>query len=85
MIDNAHWPDDDTGPTEETTETDAASVAPPVDGAAHAEADVRATLEERDDGPDELTMYPAGAEGFELMSTWVTAREGSYVALSKMR
>ncbi|RXK46612.1 DUF7511 domain-containing protein [Halorientalis pallida] len=35
--------------------------------------------------PAECTLYPADASGIELMSTWVTAREGSFVSLDTVR
>jgi hypothetical protein len=35
--------------------------------------------------PAECTLYPADAEGMELMTSWITAREGSFVRLERMR
>lgn len=35
--------------------------------------------------PAECTLYPADADGMELMTSWVTAREGSFVSLERMR
>jgi len=83
MFDNAHRSDDETTPSDATGEAETEAFALPVDVAPDPE--VRAELESRADGPDELTLFPADAEEFELMTTWLTAREGSYVALSEMR
>ncbi|MFB6155595.1 MAG: hypothetical protein ABEJ22_06840 [Haloferacaceae archaeon] len=82
MIDNAHRSDDG-GRHDETTARKTEAFVLPVDVAP--DPDVRAKLEEREDCPDELTMYPADAEGYDLMTTWITAREGSFVSLSAMR
>lgn len=38
-----------------------------------------------DDAPDECTLAPRDAEGVELMSRWITAAEGSFVAVEEMR
>jgi hypothetical protein len=38
-----------------------------------------------DDGPVECTLYPEGLTGYERMSTWITAREGSFVSLDDWR
>lgn len=45
----------------------------PAAGALHA------VTVERDDGPDECTLYPRGASGVDRMSAWITAEEGSFV------
>lgn len=82
MIDNAHRPDDG-GRREETTAQETEAFVLPVDVAP--DPDVRAKLEECEDGPDELTMYPADIGEYDLVTTWITAREGSFVALSAMR
>lgn len=37
-----------------------------------------------DDAPDELTIYPTDATDEELLTTWVSAQEDSYVDLSEM-
>jgi hypothetical protein len=51
----------------------------------HPAADYRAEIVEYDDAPDECTIYPADAQEWELMTRWITAREGSYVDLEEMR
>jgi len=33
-----------------------------------------------EDGTTFCTMYPVDASGMELMTAWITAREGSFVA-----
>lgn len=38
-----------------------------------------------DDGDAACTLYPSDANGVELMSTWVSADAGSYVAVADMR
>jgi hypothetical protein len=37
------------------------------------------------DGRRECTLYPRGASGVDLMSSWITADEGSYVPLDETR
>lgn len=37
------------------------------------------------DQPAECTLYPVDANGLDLMSTWITAQEGSFVGLESMR
>lgn len=38
------------------------------------------------DGHDaECTIYPADAEGMDLMTRWITAAEGSFVRLEDVR
>lgn len=81
MFDNAHIPDDEASRPE--TNDDGGVFAEPLDVAP--DPDVRAEVVERDDGLDELTVSPADAEGFDRMTTWITAREGSYVSLGEMR
>lgn len=48
-------------------------------------ADLRAVVEEHDDGPDECTLFPPEADDESLVAEWITAEEGSYVALGEMR
>lgn len=48
-------------------------------------SNVVATVETRDDGPDECTLFPCDVEGVDLMTTWMTAREDSFVDLESMR
>ncbi|ADE04094.1 MULTISPECIES: DUF7511 domain-containing protein [Haloferax] len=38
-----------------------------------------------DDAPDECTIFPAGLTEDELLTTWLSAQEGAYVALAEMR
>ena len=38
-----------------------------------------------DDAPDECTIYPADTEEWDLLTTWISAAEGSYVELAAMR
>lgn len=45
----------------------------------------RAVVEEYDDRADQCTIYPRETAGIDRMSTWITAREGSYVRLDEMR
>ncbi|WP_410766514.1 hypothetical protein [Haloferax sp. DFSO60] len=37
-----------------------------------------------DDAPDECTIFPAGLSENELLTTWLSAQEGSYVSLAEM-
>jgi len=46
---------------------------------------VVATVERSDDGPDECTLFPCNVDGLDLMTTWMTAREDSFVDLESMR
>lgn len=38
-----------------------------------------------DDGPDECTVYPVDVTEDELLTRWITAEEGSYVSVHRMR
>jgi hypothetical protein len=38
-----------------------------------------------DDSPPECTIFPLDATEDELLTTWVSAEEGSFVALDEMR
>lgn len=42
-------------------------------------------IERRQFQPDLCTIYDPEAEGYELMATWITASEGSYVSLEAWR
>ena len=42
-------------------------------------------VERYDDAPDEFTLYPADCEESEVVTTWISAREGSYVDVEAMR
>jgi len=44
-----------------------------------------ARVESYDDAPDECTIHPADATADTLTTTWITAREGSFVRLDTMR
>ena len=44
-----------------------------------------ARIESYDDAPDECTIHPADAPADALTTTWITAREGSFVRLDAMR
>jgi|GEM_PF-594572 len=37
------------------------------------------------DGPAECTLFPPEATDLELMTNWITAREGSFCSLEDMR
>jgi hypothetical protein len=37
------------------------------------------------DRPAECTLFPPEADDFERMTTWITAREGSFVSLDDVR
>lgn len=37
-----------------------------------------------DDASDECTIYPTDVEEWELVTTWISAQEGSYVSLAEM-
>ncbi|WP_254766851.1 DUF7511 domain-containing protein [Salinilacihabitans rarus] len=40
---------------------------------------------ENDDAPNECALFPREASEEELLTTWITAHEGSYVDLESMR
>ncbi|MCU4751129.1 hypothetical protein OB919_03885 [Halobacteria archaeon AArc-curdl1] len=40
---------------------------------------------ENDDGPDECAMFPRYGSNESLMTTWISAREGSYVDRESIR
>ncbi|MFC6824079.1 DUF7511 domain-containing protein [Halopelagius fulvigenes] len=44
-----------------------------------------ATVVSYDDEPDECTIYPADADDDELVTTWISAKSGSFVSLADMR
>lgn len=46
---------------------------------------LRATVVEYDDAPDECTIYPQDVSHWDRMTTWITAEEGSYVDLTSLR
>lgn len=51
------------------------------DGLEGATMKLRATIVEYEDAPDECTIYPSDTAGVERMTTWISAKEGSYVDL----
>ena len=44
-----------------------------------------ATVVSYDDAPDECTLYPVGATEQELLTCWISAESGSYLALADAR
>ncbi len=40
---------------------------------------------ENDDEPNECALFPASASESELMTTWISAQEGSFVDLASSR
>ncbi|WP_246998688.1 DUF7511 domain-containing protein [Halosolutus gelatinilyticus] len=40
---------------------------------------------ENPDAPDECAIFPRGADDDELMTTWITAHDDSFVDLASMR
>jgi Trk K+ transport system NAD-binding subunit len=46
---------------------------------------VVAVVAETGDGDEECTLFPADADERDLPTTWLSAEEGSFVALSEMR
>ena len=40
---------------------------------------------ENEDAPDECAIFPCDATENELLTTWVTAQEGSYIDLESIR
>jgi len=46
---------------------------------------LQAIVEKYDERPDQCTIFPSRTDGVERMSTWITAREGSFVDLQTMR
>ncbi|WP_129113258.1 DUF7511 domain-containing protein [Halegenticoccus tardaugens] len=50
-----------------------------------AEIRLTAKIVELDDESVECTIYPPDATGMDLMTTWITAGEGSFVDLDSVR
>ena len=48
-------------------------------------ADFTSTEVSYDDAPDELTIYPCDVDDHVLLTTWITALDGSYHDLDSMR
>ncbi len=40
---------------------------------------------ESDDGSDRCTLHPRDASSEELADTWITAAEGSYISVTRIR
>lgn len=40
---------------------------------------------EHDDAPDECAIFPREASEDELLTTWISAHDGSFVGLESMR
>ncbi|WP_137284440.1 DUF7511 domain-containing protein [Halorussus salinisoli] len=58
---------------------------PPTDDASSDRLDaLTAVVVEHDSQSDECTLYPDGASDEALVTEWITAEEGSYVALDEM-
>jgi hypothetical protein len=47
--------------------------------------ELQAIVEKYEERPDQCTIFPSNSEGVERMSTWVSAREGSFVDVGTMR
>ncbi|UPW01416.1 hypothetical protein M0R88_04765 [Halorussus gelatinilyticus] len=69
----------------DVTSPNADDCAPTDDPPSDRPADLRAVVEERDDRPDECTLYPPDADDEALVAEWITAEEGSFVDLDEMR
>lgn len=57
----------------------------PGTGEAVSPPEYEATVVSYDDEPDECTIYPANATDEEVVTTWISAKSGSYVSLADMR
>lgn len=47
----------------------------------HDDIQIRATVVEYEDEPDELTFYRADTDGDSWLTEWISAKEGDYVHL----
>lgn len=54
------------------------------DGALGGSLQLRATVVEYENAPDECTIYPRGVSGMEQMTTWMSAEEDSFVDLESV-
>ncbi len=45
------------------------------------ESPLCATIVEYDNAPNECTIFPREASGLRQMTTWITAKEGSFIDL----
>lgn len=48
-------------------------------------SDLTASVVEYSDEPTECTIYPGDAPPEQLLTTWISAREGSFVDPTEMR
>ena len=70
---------DDTDAMKTTTpEMPEAHIAPATD------MEYTAIVAPYDDAPDECTIFPEGLTEDEVLTTWISAQEGSYVSLDEM-
>ena len=69
-----------TAPTNADDESPPTATSPP-----DRPDDLAAIVVECEVGPDECTLYPRGASDEALVTEWITAEAGSYVALAAMR
>lgn len=67
-------------------DTDATMTTPEPGATASPADDVEyvAIVAPYDDAPDECTIFPAGLSEEELLTTWISAKEGSFVSLDEM-
>lgn len=47
--------------------------------------DLHAVIEEYDDEPDECTILPGGVSPERVTTTWISAKNGSFVPLDENR
>ncbi len=47
--------------------------------------DIEFIVESDDNGHDQCTLYPREASEEEILASWITAQEGSYVSLADVR
>ncbi|WP_416840310.1 hypothetical protein [Haloferax sp. DFSO52] len=69
---------DDTDAMTTTTREQGSNVSPADD------VEYVAIVAPYDDAPDECTIFPTGLSEAELLTTWISAEEGSYVSLDEM-
>jgi hypothetical protein len=77
MSGTPHRRDGDASPTDPPA---AAGAVVPADAPLYA-----ATVVTAADGTDECTVFPVGLSDDDLVTTWVSAAEGSFVPLAEMR
>jgi hypothetical protein len=54
------------------------------DGLEGATMRLGSTVVEYEDAPNECTIFPRGLSGIDRMTTWISAKEGSYVDLESV-